>query len=77
MDMSAAFFSSVVKNAPGADFVFDHFHMVKLMNEAVDKVRRDVCWDEKDKDVKRAIKGTKWLFMGNSENLKDMEKKLK
>lgn len=74
MDMSAAFFSSVVKNAPEADIVFDHFHVVKLMNEAVDKVRRDACRDEKDKKVKKAIKGTKWLLMANGDELENKER---
>lgn len=74
IDMSAAFFSSVVKNAPDAAIVFDHFHVVKLMNEAVDKVRRDVCREEKDKAVKKAIKGTRWLLLANSEELDDKER---
>lgn len=74
IDMSAAFFSSVVDNAPEATIVFDHFHVVKLMNEAVDKVRRDAYRNVKDENVKKAIKGTKWLLMSNSEELGNREK---
>lgn len=76
MDMSAAFFSSVSKNAPDAVVVFDHFHVVKLMNEAVDKVRRDAYREEckKDKEAAKAIKGTKWILMANLEDISDKEK---
>lgn len=74
IDMSAAFFSSVIENAPEATIVFDHFHVVKLMNEAVDKVRRDAYRDVRDKEARKAIKGTKWLLMSNSEDLGNKEK---
>lgn len=75
MDMSAAFFASVVENAPNAEIVFDHFHVVKLMNESVDKVRRDAYRNEKDRTVKKLIKGTKWLLMANREDLGKKEGK--
>lgn len=73
IDMSAAFFASVVENAPNARIVFDHFHVVKLMNESVDKVRRDAYRNEKDKAVKKFIKGTKWLLMANRKDLEEAE----
>nr|WP_317164422.1 transposase [Parabacteroides goldsteinii] len=47
-DLSAAFISSVMTNAPDAVLVFDHFHVVKLMNDALDEIRRSVYRDEKD-----------------------------
>lgn len=74
IDMSAAFFSAVTENAPEATIVFDHFHVVKLMNEAVDKVIRDAYRDVSDKEQKKAIKGTKWLLMSNYEKLENKEK---
>ena len=39
-DLSAAFISSVLENCPNAVHVFDHFHVVKLMNEKLDEIRR-------------------------------------
>lgn len=39
-DLSAAFISSVYENCPNAVHVFDHFHVVKLMNEKLDEIRR-------------------------------------
>lgn len=74
MDMSAAFFASVSDNIPDAVIVFDHFHVVKLMNDALDKVRRDAYRDLRDEDVRKAIKGTRWLLLSNSEDLKGRDK---
>lgn len=39
-DLSSAFISSVYENCPNAVHVFDHFHVVKLMNEKLDEIRR-------------------------------------
>ena len=41
-DLSAAFIASVMENCPEAVHVFDHFHVVKLMNEKLDDIRRKV-----------------------------------
>ena len=41
-DLSGAFISSVLQNAPQATLVFDHFHVVKLMNDTLDIIRRNV-----------------------------------
>ena len=54
MDMSGAFVSAERANLPQASIVFDHFHVVKLVNEALDKVRRRVVREEKDKESKEA-----------------------
>ena len=47
-DLSAAFISSVLENCPNAVQVFDHFHVVKLMNEKLDEIRRAQYNMEKD-----------------------------
>ena len=47
-DLSAAFISSVLENCPNAVHVFDHFHVVKLMNEKLDEIRRAQYNMEKD-----------------------------
>jgi transposase len=40
MDMSPAFISGVTDKLPDSQIVFDKFHLVKLVNEALDDVRR-------------------------------------
>ena len=41
-DLSEAFITAVREHLPDSVQIFDHFHIVKLMNERLDKVRRDV-----------------------------------
>jgi len=40
-DMSPAFISGIESNFKNAAITFDRFHVMKLMNEAVDQVRRE------------------------------------
>ncbi|MDZ7292405.1 MAG: ISL3 family transposase [candidate division KSB1 bacterium] len=40
MDMSSAYITAVQKNLPHANIVFDHFHVVKLLNEKLTELRR-------------------------------------
>jgi transposase len=40
MDMSVAYISGVMNNLPESQIVFDKFHLVKMLNEALDDVRR-------------------------------------
>lgn len=68
-DMSSAFAKSVRENAPDAIYVFDHFHVVKLMNDTLDKVRRDMVSKEDDMMKRRLIKGSRYLLLANSESI--------
>lgn len=70
-DLSAAYINAVVENAPSATHVFDHFHVVKLMNDAVDQVRRSAYRDEKDLNKRKVIKGTRWLLLMNGADVMD------
>ena len=49
-DLSAAYISAVRENIPDAVYVFDHFHVVKLINEALDKVRKRIVREERAKE---------------------------
>lgn len=68
MDMSKAYISWVKENLPGALMVFDHFHVIKLMNEKVDKVRRRTA-RELDEEQKTLLKNQRFLFLRNVEDL--------
>ena len=68
MDMSKAYISWVNKNLPDAMIVFDHFHVIKLMNDKVDKVRRRVS-AELDEQQRKLLKNQRFLFLRNVENL--------
>ena len=69
MDMSAAYIAAVQKNLPHADIVFDHFHVVKLFNEKLTKLRRDLYRELTDTMQKGVLKGIRWLLLKNPENL--------
>ena len=74
-DLSAAFISSVTENCPGAIHVFDHFHVVKLMNEKLDSIRRTQYNKEKDENKRNILKGTRYLLLSNGEDIKDKDYK--
>ena len=70
-DLSAAFISSVKENAPDAALVFDHFHVLKLMNDTLDKLRRQAYNQEADIMKRKVLKGTRWLLLRNGEDIYD------
>ena len=70
-DLSAAFISSVYENCPNAVHVFDHFHVVKLMNEKLDDIRRVQYNMEKDINKRKVLKGTRFLLLCNGTDIFD------
>ena len=74
-DLSAAFIASVMENCPEVVHVFDHFHVVKLMNEKLDDIRRKVYNMEKDVNKRKVLKGTRYLLLGNGADIFDKQHK--
>lgn len=70
-DMSQAFIKGVRDNLPNAEITFDKFHILKLINEAVDKVRRA------EAATNPLLKGTRYIFMKNEANLTVKQKQEK
>lgn len=68
-DMSPAYILAVHDNLPGAVHVFDRFHVVKLFNEKLSELRRQVQHQAETIEQKKAIKGTRWLLLKNPDNL--------
>lgn len=68
-DLSEAFITAVREHLPEAVQIYDHFHIVKLMNEKLDKVRRDTYNQETDENKRRLIKGQRWLLLANGDHL--------
>lgn len=75
MDMSKAYVSWVKDSLPEALIVFDHFHVIKLMNEKLDKVRRRVA-REIDEEQGKLLKNQRFLFLRNVEDLEPEAKQL-
>jgi len=68
MDMWKAFRNSTGKNAPQANILFDKFHVLEHLGEALDKVRKSEYARLAGKD-RRFIKGQKYTLLAHRENL--------
>ncbi len=73
-DMSGGYIAAVMEHLPKAALVFDRFHVVKLMNEKLSDLRREMYNELTDKMHRKVLKGTRYLLMMNPENLKQNEK---
>jgi transposase len=69
MDMSQAYIKAVSEWLPKAQIVFDHFHIIKLFNEKLSDLRRELYREVTEKDHRAVLKGTRWLLLMNPENL--------
>lgn len=70
-DLSSAYILAVRENLPRATHVFDRFHVVKLLNEQLSELRRELYHEATTKLEKDVLKGTRWLLLKNPENLND------
>jgi len=67
-DMWRAYLKVIREYMPDATHILDRFHIVKLLNEAVDKVRREENRELRKQGVE-ALKGLKYTFLKRPENL--------
>lgn len=63
-DMSPAFISGIEKHFPNAELTFDKFHLTKIINEAVDKVRRE------EQKGHPELRRSRYAWLKNPKNLK-------
>jgi transposase len=70
IDMSQAYIRAVEEHLPDAVLVFDHFHVVKLMNDKLSDLRRELQ-RQAEEEQKAVLKGTRWLVVKNPENLRE------
>jgi transposase len=73
MDMWAAYAKLVREHAPNAQILFDRFHIVKHLNEAVEEVRRS---EMRRLSLKERVvfKRSRWLLLKNPWNLNPDQK---
>ena len=69
MDRNGSYPNVVRKYCPNVEIVYDKFHIVKNLNDAVDQVRREETRKAKEKK-KPIIKGERYNLLRHSENLK-------
>jgi transposase len=70
MDMSPSFIAGASEHFPKAQIHFDRFHVVKLLNEAMNKVRQE------ERKEHAALKGHKYTFLKNRNNLSASKEKV-
>jgi transposase len=68
-DMGKPYIRAVREHLPRAVHVFDHFHVVKLYNDKLSALRRDLYRELGDQGQRQLLKGTRWLLLKNPENL--------
>ncbi len=71
MDMSAAYVFAVTEHLSQAAIVFDKFHVVKLMNDKLSDLRRELYREATDRLGQQVLKGIRWLLLMNPEHLDD------
>lgn len=64
IDMSKAFIKGVKEQLPNAEVTFDPFHVIKLMNEKLAKIRA-----EEARQFPAILKNSRYLFLKNPEDL--------
>lgn len=68
MDMSSSYIWAVREHVPHVDVVFDRFHVMALMTDAVDACRRELQRDL-EATGQKTLKGSRFLLLQNYESL--------
>ena len=71
-DMSPAFIKGVKESLPNAEITFDRFHIMKIINNAVDEVRR-----QESKEHYGLLKGNRYIFLKNASNLTSNQRRIR
>lgn len=74
MDLSPPFISAVEKYLPNVKIVFDHFHVTKIINQALDELRKKEWLKNNLSGEKKIGKGERFLFFRNYEDMEETQK---
>jgi transposase len=74
VDMSAAYVEAVTTRARQAQIVFDRFHVQRLVQTALDEVRRAEVRTLEERGDRRALKKSRWALLKNHWNLSTIER---
>jgi len=69
MDLWGPYLNSVRRHCKRAVIVFDKFHVYGYLSAAIDEVRR-IEQNKADAEGKKVLKGSRWLLLKNTENLR-------
>ncbi|MBZ0099477.1 MAG: ISL3 family transposase, partial [Taibaiella sp.] len=68
MDMWKAFISVTKEKMPNAEIVHDRFHLIKYLNEAIDKVRR------REVKIHEELRNSRYALLKNKDNLTEKQR---
>ncbi|OWP56350.1 MAG: hypothetical protein B2I17_06455 [Thermoplasmatales archaeon B_DKE] len=68
MDMYPSYISGAKEYFPDSSIFFDHFHVIKMMNDTLDRIRR------KEAKINEILKHTIYDWLKNTSDLTDREK---
>ncbi|MHB8638142.1 MAG: ISL3 family transposase [Fimbriimonadaceae bacterium] len=68
-DMWRAYLDVIAEQAPKAVHVLDRFHIMKLMNKAIDEVRREEVKRLKQEGYEPILKHSRWCLLKRLENM--------
>jgi len=68
IDISPAFIKGTAEHLPNAAVTFDKFHAVKIVNDAVDQVRRA------EQKAQSLLRGTRYIWLRNPTTLSDRQR---
>jgi len=69
MDMAGGYIKAVEERLPGAQIVFDRFHVQRLASDALDEVRREQLREIRGTDAGRALFQSRFALLKNPWNL--------
>jgi transposase len=69
-DLSAAYIGAVTRSLPDATLVFDRFHVMKLVNDKLAALRRQL-YAQVSAEEKQVLKGVRWLLVKRPEHLEE------
>lgn len=73
LDMWDPYIKAIKEYCPNAELVFDKFHVVKKVNESLDKVRKNE-FANASKEERIEMKHKRWIILKREKNLKKEEK---
>ena len=68
MDMYPSYISGAKEYFPYSSIVFDHFHVIKMMNDVLDRIRR------KESKINEILKYTRYDWLKNPDDLTDNQR---
>jgi transposase len=72
-DMHDPYVAVVRKRLPKAKLVYDHFHVSKLLHDALDEIRRRIQRQLPERD-RKIIKGKRYVLLRGNERLTDAQR---